>query len=487
MRCTWTSLQSLYYNAPNRHRHLLPSSLPVVMFLVALIFFVSGYYKATRESRLAATAIAFERHSTRKPRHNAAAAAHSFRNNQISGDDLRQFEAEIELMNAEIKQRREASRSAMRKKYEQWRQQHPKEALLRGGEIKSEWVSDTSKNFSNPLTNDLVSVLLKNISTNDREGDYKIVSSLFVDDSDDDSGTDSLSESSLGSDKVHETIGNKGQQQTKYSRQGYTFHYTILTTKKYHKTRLREVMATWGRRVSIPFIISDAFDAEYPNIRLAGDSTSDLSGKALYGLELFCETSGADFYVMVDDDTFVIAPNFEKMVGDRFVPQQNVYAGYLLNHDFPFIIGGGGGIVFSNRTMKKLCQEVRGSKGGNNKPQANWKNNWSGRSRCEWSQNKNWPGDKMIGYCMSSLGARASHIDGFLPFSLIEMVNRDEVTSWCKKSWWLPEHIMCHPPPASVASMHYTEEFRELYYLTYQLFSEGDMAAMVADVRRGSV
>lgn len=232
-----------------------------------------------------------------------------------------------------------------------------------------------------------------------------------------------------------------------------SFVYSILTTKAHHRSRLRKVMSTWGKHVNVGFITTDKEDTEFPKTVVLGEGERDLGGKTLQAFEKFCDFN-ADFFVLIDDDAFVVASNLERGVSNLFAPSTPLYGGYTLSHTAVPFVGGGGGIVVSNATMKLLCKRIREPK----------------HSPCRWRASRSLPGDIAVSSCMQSLGVSATHIDGFSPFPMSRMVDASK-TGWCKITWWIPKHLKCNPPFDAAMTMHYVplDEFDELYFLAYQL------------------
>ena len=230
------------------------------------------------------------------------------------------------------------------------------------------------------------------------------------------------------------------------------FVYTVLTTRQFHGSRLKNIMRTWGQHVNIPFITTDALDPAFPTALVLGaEGKGDLGGKTLQALKKFCEFD-SDFYVFTDDDSFVVAKNLESVIAANYDRDSALYAGYTLTHTVKPFVGGGGGIVFSNNTIKNFCAVAKSEK-----PPV----------ECSWEHQRAAPGDMAISHCMNYLGVAATHQHGFYPFPITELMK--ERDNWCNVTWWVPKHLKCNPPVSRVISFHYVPEdqYRMLYYFLY--------------------
>ena len=230
------------------------------------------------------------------------------------------------------------------------------------------------------------------------------------------------------------------------------FVYTVLTTRQFHGSRLKNIMRTWGQHVNIPFITTDALDPAFPTALVLGaEGKGDLGGKTLQALKKFCEFD-SDFYVFTDDDSFVVAKNLESVIAANYDRDSALYAGYTLTHTVKPFVGGGGGIVFSNNTIKNFCAVAKSEK-----PPV----------ECSWEHQRAAPGDMAISHCMNYLGVAATHQHGFYPFPITELMK--ERDNWCNVTWWIPKHLKCNPPVSRVISFHYVPEdqYRMLYYFLY--------------------
>ena len=230
------------------------------------------------------------------------------------------------------------------------------------------------------------------------------------------------------------------------------FAYGILTHQANHDKRLAVVMSTWGRHANVAVIASDEADSRFPAIEAMPQyrSKRKLSPKTLHLWRSLCKHD-ADFYVMADDDSFLVVPNIEASVGS-LDPQADMYTGYVLDHlrGWP-LVGGGGGIVLSNYTMRSLCDYA-------NQP-------GDGENVCRASM---WPaGDTATMHCLRKIGVPPTHTQGFYPFPPAEMVTAPP--NWCSITWWInPRYISC-PPADRLMGVHYLgkDRAREYYYWTH--------------------
>ena len=302
------------------------------------------------------------------------------------------------------------------------------------------------------------------------------------------------------------------------------FLYTVLTSNANHGTRLRPLLTTWGRHATIPFLISDSHDPKFPRTRNLGPR-HELGRKTLSGLREFCRmvsrktlhkilfqrrsdihshhnvvngssssstTSigvGADFYVISDDDTFIITHNLEEVISTNFDPKVPCYVGYALTHLTEPFIGGGGGVVLSNATMEKFCSEIgegsaaenhisEGKKKGDGQDRMDIKKGGDSVVQSPCNPDADFipkPGDMALFQCMNRLKISATHQDGFHPLFIHKIANPDG--NYCSKIWWMPHHIQCHPPNHRLISMHYVpvDRFYEVYYWAYLFRYDGEV------------
>lgn len=239
-----------------------------------------------------------------------------------------------------------------------------------------------------------------------------------------------------------------------------TFSFGILTQRKNHKTRLTAILDTWGKHAALNVVSTDsnedlpnniALSKHNFNVFIAHQGQDHLGMKVMDTVSRMCQFS-ADYHVLTDDDTFVILHNLEAALQGHDPQREDLYTGYMLTHAKPAFIGGGGGIVLSNRTMKRVCDAQRNNK----------------ESVCSVGSTVASAGDVAVQRCLTSVGVAATHTDGFYPFPVTEMVKPNP--NWCDTSvtWWAPAHIRC-PPVAAAIAFHYTqpEAMREMYYWAY--------------------
>ena len=227
--------------------------------------------------------------------------------------------------------------------------------------------------------------------------------------------------------------------------------YTILSSANYHQNRVRRVLQTWGRHVNIAFIGSTDEDPNLPLIKKFEPKGKETLGlKTIQMLVHLCQNwKDQDYYVMTDDDTFVVAHNLEWYLQKHHNPDEHLYGGYTLTHLADPIVGGGGGIVFSRKTMNAFC-DASGKPG----------------HVCHVGARHAGAGDAAVLYCMKALGVKATHLNGFYPFPVHQMI--DQPSNWCTITWWFPKHIQC-PPIGPTLTFHYIPEDRylEYYYWSY--------------------
>lgn len=226
--------------------------------------------------------------------------------------------------------------------------------------------------------------------------------------------------------------------------------FAVLSIKKNHQSRLQALLHTWGKHAKLVLVASDEPDPQLDSriVAVPGDARH-LGLKTIDTLHRLCSTE-ADFYVLTDDDTFVVVHNLESALR-AYDPMGAWYMGYLLTHIKPPFIGGGGGIVLSRGSLQQVCRESE-----------------TAGSPCSLLSELERAGDVAISRCMEHLHIKPTHLEGFYPFPPHEMV-KEGADSWCRRTWWLPKHIKCPPIPKAI-TFHYVEpqRFKELHYWAYR-------------------
>ena len=247
--------------------------------------------------------------------------------------------------------------------------------------------------------------------------------------------------------------------------------FAVLTQQSHFGSRLARLAATWGSLASIRVVASDnvtapwleAYPAIVPLSQFRGRKS--LGQKAMKLWSLLCEDSSftgreaeartdlerlnvshpantdehgnvrrANWFVMVDDDTFVVVPNLFAFLAE-LDPGKHFAGGYVLSHlpGNATMIGGGGGIVLSRKTMTALCAATA-----------------SEESTCSVSGVRVPAGDAATADCLDELGVKPTHVEGMMPFNVFDHTQR----GYCARAWWYPTHMRCEPPRRLI-SFHY--------------------------------
>jgi hypothetical protein len=268
--------------------------------------------------------------------------------------------------------------------------------------------------------------------------------------------------------------------------------FAVLTSAKHHQTRVNALLRSWGRRAQIRIIATDKASprllAAYPQFAvLPYEGIEQLGKKALAVWGLFCEdesfagsrelvddesapakksTRKAKWFVMVDDDTFVVMNNLRSVLA-QLDPNKDIYGGYVLNHlpEGPFV-GGGGGIVLSRPVMEKLCRRKQDT-----------------TSKCSAESTLLAAGDLATHSCVNEeLGIGPTHIEGFLPVNVRNLLNE----TYCKTVWWWPAHLPCRLPRRLV-TFHYArhDDLVEIDYWAHEFSSAANSPAVVVTRFKG--
>lgn len=245
------------------------------------------------------------------------------------------------------------------------------------------------------------------------------------------------------------------------------FRYVIRSTAHRHYTYLRAALQSWAREVRVGFVATDDEQSlSYMSRRGGGllrkvskAPGHDLGRKALRVLANLCDAvSDVDFFVYVDDETFVATVNLEAAVADAYDPARMLYGGCaFLNRSEP-LVSVAGGIVFSRKTVAAVCRHV------NDEDHA-----------CSWQNDGTYhlSGDAAIAACMKAVGADAVHIHGFNQLYLRDITSPSGGS--CGVSW-MPSQYQCHPPVSRLATVRCEpDDMRELHYFMMQMLAVAEV------------
>ncbi|KAM4796090.1 beta-1,3-glucosyltransferase [Rhinophrynus dorsalis] len=165
----------------------------------------------------------------------------------------------------------------------------------------------------------------------------------------------------------------------------------IKTCKKFHKDRIPVVKQTWEKQAVHFEYYSDHEDKTIPTINLGIPNVErGHCGKTFAILERFLKLNDSQMHwlVIVDDDTLISLSRLQKLLS-CYDPNELVFLGerygYGLGTGGYNYITGGGGMIFSSKTVKKLL----GSK-----------------CRC---YSIDAPDDMVLGMCSSGIGITVTH------------------------------------------------------------------------------
>jgi hypothetical protein len=263
--------------------------------------------------------------------------------------------------------------------------------------------------------------------------------------------------------------GNSERDSQQFSRAAHSvrnvtarsFVYSILTSKSRHKTHIVPLLETWGKHVDIAFIASDASDLRVSEkiIDLKFTGKKLLGRKVMAMMKAFCSYD-ADFYVMVDDDTFIVQHNFEYIMSERLGRPREVewYAGAKLSWVLPPFVAGGSGIILSRATMNRFCPLASNSS-----------------HLCSHSfLGLNHAGDLALSECMAFLGIPVTHVPELQINTLEKLLPAGKSdptdTGFCEtiRTLFKGPDVIC-PPMPTTAAWHYVKgkSFHIYYYWTY--------------------
>jgi hypothetical protein len=158
--------------------------------------------------------------------------------------------------------------------------------------------------------------------------------------------------------------------------------YIILTCEKYHNTRLKVILETWGKDIDITFISDVAINDKIIGYDYLPKDYSFLSLRYIEYIKTLNEIN-YDWYIFADDDTFINIDNINKLLENK---DRNSLISFghtgELNIDgtdangnqtgFPLssikgkntllpltYYSGGAGFILSNISMRKISEYIK--------------------------------------------------------------------------------------------------------------------------------
>lgn len=245
-----------------------------------------------------------------------------------------------------------------------------------------------------------------------------------------------------------------------------SFRYVIRSTVPREQI-LRAALESWATDVQVAFVATESnapLTVGPSTIRQLKTSKApghDFGRKALKVLAMMArEIDTADFWVYVDDDTFVVTPNMEALVGDTFSPEKPLYGGCAFTDRPVPLISSGGGMVFSRATLMALRPHVEDED-----------------HACSWHNDAVYQmtGDQAISECMKAVGIAAEHIHGFNQLSLLDITAVPRTVGSCSVDW-RPKGYQCNPAVSRMITARMGPmEMKEMHYFVMHMFSPHDL------------
>eukprot|EP00013_Stygamoeba_regulata_P007171 CAMPEP_0177642884 /NCGR_PEP_ID=MMETSP0447-20121125/7857_1 /TAXON_ID=0 /ORGANISM="Stygamoeba regulata, Strain BSH-02190019" /LENGTH=242 /DNA_ID=CAMNT_0019145137 /DNA_START=92 /DNA_END=817 /DNA_ORIENTATION=- len=179
----------------------------------------------------------------------------------------------------------------------------------------------------------------------------------------------------------------------------------VVTTRKYHESRANAVKQTWAKYFDRAVLfLSETECTALPAVKITPDEAGTEAGTSDYQSVIWKNFSGlkylakerpsARWYILVDDDTFLVWHSLVELLR-YYDHRQEYFLGQELRLDMPghpdhglSYLSGGAGQVFSHALLHRLLPELDHCE------------------RNEWA-------DVSVGRCVAGLGVRPTHVDGF--------------------------------------------------------------------------
>ncbi|KAL8568517.1 hypothetical protein ACOMHN_066507 [Nucella lapillus] len=139
----------------------------------------------------------------------------------------------------------------------------------------------------------------------------------------------------------------------------------VMTAPKNLQSKAKVVRDTWGRRANKLIFFSSETDKEFPAVGLdVPEGREHLTAKTMKGFRYIYEKhfNDADWFMKVDDDTYVIVENLR-----YFLSGENTSQPIYFGHHFKPIVkqgyySGGGGYVVSKEALRRFAVKGNDSK-----------------------------------------------------------------------------------------------------------------------------
>ncbi|KAH9512186.1 Glycoprotein-N-acetylgalactosamine 3-beta-galactosyltransferase 1-B [Bulinus truncatus] len=133
----------------------------------------------------------------------------------------------------------------------------------------------------------------------------------------------------------------------------------VMTSPDSHATKAKAVKETWGKRCHILLFFSSKDDPLLPVIGLnVSEGRDHLSAKTLkafqYVYKLYFDE--ADWFMKVDDDTFVIPDNLKYFLSDKNPNEPKYYGHHFKAYIENGYNSGGAGYVLSKEALRRFME-----------------------------------------------------------------------------------------------------------------------------------
>ncbi|KAL8568518.1 hypothetical protein ACOMHN_066508 [Nucella lapillus] len=139
----------------------------------------------------------------------------------------------------------------------------------------------------------------------------------------------------------------------------------VMTTPKNFQSKAKVVRDTWGRRANKLIFFTSKTDKDFPTVGLdVPDGREHLTARTMKAFRYIYEKhfNDADWFMKVDDDTYVIVENLR-----YFLSGENTSQPIFFGHHFKTFVkqgyySGGGGYVISKEALRRFAAKDKDSK-----------------------------------------------------------------------------------------------------------------------------